>query len=348
MKIGIVTVQVPFITGGAEIHANSLKDQLIARKYEADIITIPFKWYPPEKILDIMYMARLIDIEEVNGIKIDRIISMKFPAYYIQHSNKVAWILHQHRQAYELYGTPYSDLHQSEIGRKVTLEIQRWDNNLLRREFHHIFTNSHNVALRLKKYNQIDAEPLYHPPLNYSRLRCDEFGDFILYPGRFDSIKRQHLIVEAIAKTTYPLNLVLIGPHDGHYGKSVIEMINKLNLNSRIYVLGIVSEDKKIELYAKCLAVYNGVYEEDYGYLTLEGFFSRKPVITHYDSGGPLEFVTDNYNGFITNPTSEEIALKLDLLYENRKLARQMGLAGYNTIIEKNISWDYAIERLLS
>lgn len=347
MKIGIVTVQVPFITGGAEIHANSLKNELIARGYESDIITIPFKWYPPERILDTMYMARLVDVEEVNGIKINRIISMKFPAYYVQHSNKVAWILHQHRQAYELYDTPYGDLHQSEMGHKVTLEIRRWDNILLR-EFRSLFTNSKNVAMRLKKYNQIDAEPLYHPPSRYEHFYCKEFGDFILYPGRFDSIKRQHLIVEAIAKTQYPVNLVLIGPHDSHYGRTIFEMVDKLGLNNRVHILGIIDESEKIELYAKCLAVYNGVYEEDYGYVTLEGFFAKKPVITHYDSGGPLEFVVDNYNGFIVQPDSQEIAIKLDSFFKDKKLAKQMGEAGYHTILEKNISWDYVIERLLS
>lgn len=348
MKIGILTVQVPFITGGAEILTNSLKSELIARGFEADIISIPFKWYPPERILDTMCMARLIDIEEVNGVKIDRTIAMKFPAYHIQHPNKIGWIMHQHRQAYELYDTSYGDLHNSEIGQRVTSEIHRWDNNLLCREFHHIFTIANNVASRLKKYNQIDAEPLYHPPLNYDHFRCEEFGDFVLYPGRFDSIKRQHLIVEAISKIQSPVNLVLIGSYNSHYGQSILEMVDKLGLKNRVHILGIIDEFEKIELYSKCLAVYNGVYEEDYGYVTLEGFFAKKPVITHYDSGGPLEFIINEYNGFITNPVSEEIALKLDFLYKAKDLARQMGLAGYNTILEKNISWDYAIERLLS
>lgn len=347
MKIGIVTVQIPFTTGGAEILAVSLRNALIARKYEADIIAIPFKWYPPERILDTMCMARLIDIEEANGIKIDKIISMKFPAYYIQHSNKVGWILHQHRQAYELYDTPYGDLHQTEIGRNITIEIHRWDDILLR-EFHALFTISKNVSMRLKKYNQIDAEPLYHPPSSYENFYCKEFGDFILYPGRFVSIKRQHLIVEAISKTQYPVNLVLIGSHEGQYGQSIIEMIKQRSLSNRVHLLGAVSESEKIDLYARCLAVYNGVYEEDYGYVTLESFFAKKLIITHHDSGGPLEFVVDGHNGFIVNPDAEEIAKKLDHLFAKKKLAAQMGKAGYHSILEKNISWDYVIERLLS
>ena len=36
MKIAIAMVQVPFISGGAEIHANMLKEELIKRGHQAD------------------------------------------------------------------------------------------------------------------------------------------------------------------------------------------------------------------------------------------------------------------------------------------------------------------------
>ena len=127
MKIAIATVQVPFIRGGAEILADSLQRELRARGFEADIVTIPFKWYPPERLLDCMMMARLTDLTEVNGQRIDRVIALKFPAYYVEHPDKVCWLLHQHRQAYDLFGTEYGDLHHTEAGRNVTTEIRRWD-----------------------------------------------------------------------------------------------------------------------------------------------------------------------------------------------------------------------------
>ena len=67
MKIAIVTVQVPFIKGGAEILVNMLKDELRKRGYDADIVTIPFKWYPSETIVDCMMIGRMLDLTEING-----------------------------------------------------------------------------------------------------------------------------------------------------------------------------------------------------------------------------------------------------------------------------------------
>jgi len=191
MKVAIVSVQVPFITGGGEILADSLCRELRLRRYEADIVTIPFKWYPPERSLDCMAMARLMDITEVNGQRIDKVIALKFPAYFVEHSDKVCWLLHQHRQAYELNNTSYGDLHHDDIGKKVVEEIWQWDNLLLPKS-RKLFAISKTVVDRLYSYNKIVAEPLYHPPKNFERYHCAEIGDYILYAGRFDTIKRQH------------------------------------------------------------------------------------------------------------------------------------------------------------
>jgi len=122
MKVAIATVQVPFLSGGAELHAASLRRELTLRGIEADIVPIPFKWYPPSRLLDMMLMARLVDLSEVNGRKIDRVITLKFPAYYLEHECKIGWILHQHRQAYDLFETQFGDLHHDAEGRAVAAE----------------------------------------------------------------------------------------------------------------------------------------------------------------------------------------------------------------------------------
>jgi hypothetical protein len=106
MRILITTTQVPFIRGGAEVHAEGLRDALRRFGHEAEILAIPFKWYPPEKILDHMLACQLLDVTEVAGTPVDRVIGLKFPAYLIPHPNKVLWILHQHRTAYELWDHP--------------------------------------------------------------------------------------------------------------------------------------------------------------------------------------------------------------------------------------------------
>ena len=67
MKIAIATVQVPFVTGGAEILTGMLKEELLKRGHQADIVTIPFKWYPNESLLNSMMLGRLIYLSELGG-----------------------------------------------------------------------------------------------------------------------------------------------------------------------------------------------------------------------------------------------------------------------------------------
>ncbi len=346
MKVAIATVQVPFTTGGAEIHANSLKLALQARKIEADIVSIPFKWYPPSCLLDIMLMARLADLTEVNGIPIDRVITLKFPAYYVEHANKVGWILHQHRQAYDLFETQFGDLHHNDEGRAVAAEIRKWDERFLP-DHVALFANSRNVQDRLRRYNGLDSEVLYHPPANAERFHCAGFEDFVLAPGRLDAMKRQHLAIDALAQLPERIKLVLIGSFDGEYGRTAQEVAQRLG-GDRVVLRGIVSEEEKIDLYSRCLAVYNGVYDEDYGYITLESFLAGKPVITHPDSGGPLEFVRHGENGFIVPATADAIADCLRQLADSPKTAREIGAAGRRTIDEMGIGWDNVIEKLMA
>ena len=346
MKVAIATVQVPFMTGGAEIHANSLSTELRARGVEADIVTIPFKWYPPARLLDTMLMARLVDLSAVNGVPIDRVITLKFPAYYVEHPNKVGWLLHQHRQAYDLYETEFGDLQHDDEGRAVAAEIRKWDERYLP-QHQALFANSRTVQERLLRYNGLESEILYHPPGNAKRFHCAGFDPFVLAPGRFDPMKRQHLIVEAFSRLPANVKLVLIGSTGGAYGEAVIKAAQALGPD-RVIVRGVVSEDEKIELYANCLAVYNGVYDEDYGYITLEAFFAGKPVITHDDSGGPLEFVRHRENGYVVAPEPDAIAECIQDLLARPGAARDMGACGRETISEFGIGWDNVIERLLA
>lgn len=346
MIIGLVTVQVPFMHGGAEMHVQGLLDYLKEQKYNAEVISIPFKWYPPDSLSNQMEASRLLDVTEVNGKPIDLLITFKFPAYYVRHPNKNLWLLHQHRQAYDFFDTPNGDLHLCERGRKVARKIKEWD-NLYIPEHKKIFTNSQNVANRLSKYNNIDASSLYPPPLNAEKYKFKSIENFILAPGRLDKLKRQDLIIKALSQTDNSLKLVLIGSDKSDYGQYCKKLIETLNLQERVIFLGFVEDYLKIDLYSRALAVYNGVFDEDLGYLTIESFLSSKPVITHHDSGGPLEFVENNVNGFVINPDPVVIAECINLLSSNHKIASEMGRAGRELILSKNITWENVIERLI-
>ena len=134
-----------------------LRDALRAAGHEAEILAIPFKWYPPEKILDHILACRLLDVSEVAGTPVDLLIGLKFPAYLIPHPNKVLWILHQHRTAYELWDHPLSDMVYYPNGAQVRDAIEQADRHLIP-EANAVFANSRNVAQRLKKFCDIDSD----------------------------------------------------------------------------------------------------------------------------------------------------------------------------------------------
>ena len=314
MKIAIATVQVPFITGGAEILVNMLKQELIKRGHRAEVVTIPFKWYPSDSLEKSMMMGRMIDLSEINGEKIDRVIAMKFPAFYLKHDHKVIWLMHQHRQAYDLWETPYGDLHNFDNGEKLRKLIHECDKKYLE-ESDHIYTIAQNTSNRLLKYCGIQSDVLYHPPLNYEKLHCEEYGDYIFYASRIDQIKRQRLLVEAMQYVKTDVKAVIAGGGSEEEVAYLKELIKKHSLSNKVKLAGFISEEEKIKYYANCLGVYFGAYDEDYGYITLESFFAKKPIIVHKDSGGPLEFVTDEINGFVIDDDPRMIAEKMDQWY---------------------------------
>ena len=318
MRILIATVQVPFIRGGAEVHAEGLRDALCAAGHEAEILAIPFKWYPPEKILDHMLACRLLDVSEVAGTRVDRLIGLRFPAYLIPHPNKVLWILHQHRTAYELWDHPLSDLVYYPNGSQVRDAIEQADRNLIP-EARAVFANSRNVQERLKRFCDIDSTPLYHPPPNAEKFYSSSAEDYLFFPSRLCIPKRQELVLKALALTRNPVHVCFAGISDHpDYTDKLQSLARKLKVSKRVEWLGGITEDEKLSRNARALAIVYPPIDEDYGYVTLEAMLASKPVITCRDSGGPLEFVVDRETGLIADATPEALSAALDFVWENR------------------------------
>ena len=85
--------------------------------------------------------------------------------------------------------------------------------------------------------------------------------------------------------------------------------------------------------------------DEDYGYITLEAFLARKPVVTASDSGGTLEFVEDGVNGAVCAPQAEAIGAAINRLVADRSRAAALGGAGYERA--RQVTWNGVIEQLV-
>jgi glycosyltransferase involved in cell wall biosynthesis len=340
--IVVCEAQVPFVHGGAESHVRELIRELRARGHLAELVSVPFKWYPKEEILPHAAAWRLLDLSESNGRPVDLVIASKFPSYFVRHSRKVAWLIHQYRAAYELCGTAYSDFSHTELDVGLRDTLITLDTQMLG-ECRTIFSNARNTAARLKKFNGLTAEPLYHPSRLAPRLRAGTYADYVLSVGRIESVKRVELIVRAMAAVHPALRLLVAG--DGTQRQHAERAAEHAGVSDRTTFLGTVQDDELIELYADALAVVYPPYDEDFGYVTLEAFLARKPVITCVDSGGPTEFVSSGVNGWICEPEPAALAAAINAASDDRARTARMGDAGHD--LARTITWDGVIEKLL-
>jgi glycosyltransferase involved in cell wall biosynthesis len=340
MRVAVCHPQVPFERGGAEVLSGTLVGELRSRGHDAELITVPFKWYPPQRVVTNALAWRLLDLEEAQGKPIDRVIATKFPSYAVRHPNKVVWLVHQLRQAYDLDRTDLGEFGETPFDRALRRVVHRLDNQMLG-EARRLFAISSNVADRLRRFNGLDAEVLTPPPKSLP-YRSGEYGDFVLSVGRLDRAKRVDLLVRAAASTN-GLRVVIAG--DGPDRGRLEEVAQAEGVDGRVDFAGLVDEERLVELYSSCLAVYYAPVDEDFGYVPFEAFLAERPVVTTRDAGGPLEAVVDGVNGIVCEPTPVDVARACLWLAEHPDGARERGQAGKQ--LAERLTWQTVVDQLL-
>jgi glycosyltransferase involved in cell wall biosynthesis len=338
----VCEAQVPLVKGGAESHVRQLVDRLRGHGYQVDLVSVPFKWYPRDEILAHAAAWRLLDLSESNGTPIDLVIATKFPTYFVRHPHKVAWLIHQHRAAYELCGTMYSDFAHADLDVGLRQQLIALDTQMLG-ECRRLYTNAGNTAARVRKYNGLPAEALYHPPRLADRITAGPAQDYMLSVGRLEAVKRHDLAIRAMTRLQAPTRLVIVG--EGTQEQGLRALIEQLGLRDRVHLAGAVDDEGLLALYAGALGVVYTPYDEDFGYVTLEAFLARKPVVTARDSGGTLEFVQAGLNGWVCDPTPESLADAFAALAGDPARAAALGEAGYERA--RLVTWDGVVERLV-
>ena len=341
MRIAVCIPQVPFERGGAEIVADDLVEQLRKRDHEAELVTVPFKWYPGARVLTQAFLWRLLDLEEANGRPVDAVIATKFPSYAVRHPRKVVWLLHQFRQAWDLDRTELGQFSESAEDRALRRQVLAFERTVLE-EADALFATSGNVAGRLKASTGLDAEIMPHPPAPL-RYRCERYDDFILSVNRLDRAKRIDLLLEAAASAP-SLRVVIAG--DGPDRQRLEKLARDRGLDGRAEFTGRVSDTQLADLYARCLGVYYAPVDEDFGMVPFEAFLSEKPVVTTTDAGGPLDVVHDRETGLVVAPRPAELARACIWLRDHADEARAFGRAGHE--LARTVTWDSCIDRLLA
>lgn len=335
-KIIVCNTIHPFITGGSELFADKLVEELNKAGHNALLVTFPFilkfkkdslkKACEPWINLDLSKLA-------------DVVIPLRFPTWLVHHPNKIVYLNHQLRMAYDLYNKPYGPRHGEEA-EEAAKYVAQLDRSLINAK--KVFAVSKNVQSRLKQYSGIDSELLYHSLPNEELHYSGTYGDYILSVGRLVPMKRVDLLIKAMAHVKTPVRCKIVG--EGAERPKLEKLIEDLNLKGKIELTGWASPQQLIELYANCLCSFYAPVDEDYGLVTLESFKSAKPVMTTQDAGGVLEFVKHDHNGCVLPENPETFAKAIDTLYLNRELAASMGTAGLKSV--EHINWANCIKRL--
>ncbi|GBD95950.1 alpha-D-kanosaminyltransferase [bacterium BMS3Abin06] len=154
-------------------------------------------------------------------------------------------------------------------------------------------------------------------------------GRNVEYKGIEELLKAAAVVWGKIPDTHF----FFAGPKEGDS-----ENIFRRYSDSRVHVLGLVSESEKAALLKACDVFCMPSMEESLGGTFLEAWMFEKPVIGA--NIPPLMELTENgQGGFLVNPVAGEIAEKICNLLEDTDLARRMGKWGKKRVSE-NYTWE--------
>lgn len=210
------------------------------------------------------------------------------------------------RAFYDLYLTFLSrqDCISRQAFRLWTTIHRRLDQRAVR-EVNQIVTISENVRRRIQQYYNRDAQVIY-PPVDTSRYQCKEYGDFWLSVNRLYPEKRIDLQIE-VFRSMPDKRIIIAGGYsegDRRAGMYVEKLMKDLPPN--VEILGEVSEEKLIDLYARCCGLVCTAIDEDFGMTPVEGMAAGKPVVA-VNEGGFRETVTPE-TGMLVRADVREIA----------------------------------------
>jgi glycosyltransferase involved in cell wall biosynthesis len=207
----------------------------------------------------------------------------------------------------------------------------------------------------------------------------------LLYVGRLSPEKGIHILIQAfkiLAESRPTLQLHLVGSAhtqrylylasdlndpaaaslEQFYGKRLAEMVRRqLILRDRSYATDLaaaaagderivfhapVPQIKTIEFYRRAsVLVFPSVWNEPSGLPTFESQACGLPVVSTY-SGGIPEYVEDGRTGMLVRRgDAQELALAISRVIDDPALARAMGKAGRQRVLER-FTWEVSARRL--
>lgn len=178
----------------------------------------------------------------------------------------------------------------------------------------YIVANSINTQKRIKQYLNRDSKVIY-PPVNVSKSKFKEYGDFWLSVNRLYPEKRVELQIEAFRILPQEQLIIVGGYAEADHAMPYATSIQN-NLPDNVELLGHITEEKLIDLYARCKGFITTSLDEDLGMTPIEAMASGKSVVA-INEGGYKETVIDHSTGLLINANVNEIVDAVRKISEN-------------------------------
>jgi glycosyltransferase involved in cell wall biosynthesis len=307
-KVAVLTGLDFSVLGGAERHildlARALRAEVVCPQYDPEVLK-EYDSYHEIRVSSLGVSLPPEPRRQVSGFSMFRRLRRDFDAvvcmddmamrYLVREIPHLYYLLSPRRALYDMYYPYLNEKHGfSHLGYWAMLNLFRTlDRRFVSRYVRHMACNSHNVRNRVFKAYQRDATVLY-PPVHTGRYYHLEHEGFWLSVGRVDKWKRVPLQIEAF-RAMPEERLVVAGPVYPAYEETV------RTAPSNVEFLGVVPEQRLLELYASCTGVIATAIDEDFGLTPVEAMASGKPVVA-VKEGGYLETVLDGVTGVLVAP----------------------------------------------
>ncbi|EPQ5228635.1 glycosyltransferase [Providencia stuartii] len=214
---------------------------------------------------------------------------------------------------------------KSELLFKNKRFLSKWKNKLMISLAGNLKNNvcvSKGIKLDLKEEFYITAETIYNPfdishiiiESQKTNLDLTNYGKYILNIGRLDKIKNQSEVIKAFhsVKDKYDTLLIL---GDGPEKESIISLINELNLNEKVFLLGFVSNPY---IYIKsATVVVSASLLEGFGNTIVESLILKTPVISSDCPCGPREIMLPPLDKYLYTVNSTESLIRALKLFSD-------------------------------
>jgi glycosyltransferase involved in cell wall biosynthesis len=374
VKIAIIASSpTPYKNGEADNIWRGLADAIGKyTSHQCELIKVPIKEDSFWSLIDAYHLFYRLDLSHF-----DMVISGKYPAWMVQHSNHQVYMIQCLRRLYDTYTLPKEYSADNNVVRLLISELRtknvspsrifnllnaiRNDDSIpaelfglpgaFAREIIHtldqwslkrvrrISAISKTVAERTEYFPPSYKVGVIYPPSALSMLHNSGMKYFFT-ASRLDEPKRIRMILEAYLKTTTKIPLKIAG--SGPLENELRELASK---DKRVEFLGYVSDLNLVEYYASAYAIIFVPKDEGYGLITIEAMKSRKPVITFSDSGGVAEFVEHEKTGLVSEPIVSLLAENISILAMSSDLCQKMGRAALKKV--EQITWRNTVRELL-